>query len=206
MYRGRFEGTQHSAQPAPTHRRRRRRRNGRFTAMVAAAALLLALAIGGTVAWLTTKADGITNKFIPSSVTCEVHEDFNGTVKSNVNVENTGDIPAYIRVRLVSYRTNDEGQHIGGTADIPDFTPGEGWVKSGDYYYYTKPVDPERMPDVDLISSISSITLESYTDVDGGHQSIDVMAEAIQSVPAAAVGQAWGVSISWNDVTPYSGT
>ena len=44
----------------------------------------------------------------------------------------------------------------------------------------------------------------SYSDADGGHQAIDVMAEAIQSVPAKAVGEAWGVSISKGSVTAYS--
>lgn len=83
MYRGRFEGAQHSAQPAPT-RRRRRRHNGRLTAMVAAVMLLLALAIGGTVAWLSTTDSPIQNRFLPSKVSCEVQEKFDGKVKTNV--------------------------------------------------------------------------------------------------------------------------
>ena len=37
---------------------------------------------------------------------------------------------------------------------------------------------------------------ENYDDADGGHQSIDVMAEAIQSVPEAAVKAAWGTGFS----------
>ena len=36
----------------------------------------------------------------PSHVSCEVTEKFDGETKSNVNVENTGDTDAYIRVRL----------------------------------------------------------------------------------------------------------
>ena len=203
MYRGRFEGTQHSAQPAPTRRRRRRRRNGRLTAMVVAAILLLALAIGGTVAWLSTTDKPIENKFLPSKVSCEVQEKFDGNVKTNVNVKNTGDIPAFIRVKLVSYRTNDAGQHIGGIAELPSFTPGAGWVKYGDYYYYTQPVAAGGFPAANLTNSMT--LTENYTDADGGHQSIDVMAEAIQSVPAQAVGEAWGVSITAGSVTAYNG-
>lgn len=42
-----------------------------------------------------------------------------------------------------------------------------------------------------------SMTLNgAYDDADGGKQAIDVMAEAIQSVPAQAVGQAWGEGFS----------
>ena len=192
MYRGRYEG-KHRKAAAPAHGKALR--TGRLTTMVIATVLLLALAIGGTVAWLSTKDAPITNTFNPSEVACEVTEKFNGTTgeKTDVNVKNTGTIDAFIRVKLVTYRTNDQGQHIGGTASLPNFTLGKGWVKYGDYYYYTLPVAPKEKPEADLISSI---TLESYTDVDGGHQAIDVMAEAIQSVPEDAVKAAWGAEFS----------
>ena len=99
-------------------------------------------------------------------------------------------------VKLVSYRVNDAGQHIGGIANVPDFTPGTGWVKNGDYYYYKQPVNPGEKPAHDLIGSINLIG--SYTDADGGKQVIEVMAEAIQAKGVAddgtkAVVKAWGV-------------
>ena len=83
--------------------------------VVSVLVLLLAVA-GGTLAWLTANTGPVVNTFTPAQVSCKVTEDFNGTTKSNVNVENTSDIPAYIRVKLVTYRVNDAGQHIGGTA------------------------------------------------------------------------------------------
>ena len=202
MYKGQFEGKHDGAKARPA--RRKAHHTGRLTAMVIATALLLALAISGTVAWLTTKDAPITNTFNPSKVACEVTESFNGTVKSSVNVKNTGDIDAYIRVKLVTYRTNKQGQHIGGTATLPNFTLGANWVKFGDYYYYTLPVEAGKTPATNLTDSMT-LTAE-YTDVDGGRQAIDVMAEAIQSVPAKAVGEAWGVTISEGRVTAYSGT
>lgn len=202
MYKGQFEGKRDETKARPV--RRKAHHTGRLTAMVIATALLLALAISGTVAWLTTKDKPITNTFNPSKVACEVTESFNGTVKSSVNVKNTGDIDAYIRVKLVTYRTNEKGQHIGGTAEIPTFAPGAGWVAYNGYYYYTKPVAPNAQPEKALIDSM---TLNgAYDDADGGKQAIDVMAEAIQSVPAKAVGEAWGVTISEGSVTAYSGT
>ena len=156
--------------------------------------LLVAVAAGGTIAYLFTQTDAITNTFNPSHVSCEVTESFNGKVKSNVNVTNTSDIDAYIRVKLVTYRVNDSGQHIGGVASVPAFTPGEGWKQSGDYYYYTSPVKPGQEPTADLISAINNLAA-SYDDADGGKQVIEVMAEAIQSVPAKAVCDAWGVTV-----------
>lgn len=170
--------------------------------VVSVLVLLLAVA-GGTLAWLTAQTDGVVNTFTPAQVSCVVTENFNGTTKSNVNVTNTSDIPAYIRVKLVTYRVNEAGQHIGGTATIPTFTPGEEWVKYGEYYYYTLPVVSKGQPTYPLIGN-DGINLTRYTDPDGGKQVVEVMAEAIQSVPDTAVKDAWGVTISENYVAPYS--
>ena len=169
-------------------------RKGRLNATIISVVLILTLAVGGTIAFLSTKTDPVVNTFNPSQVTCSVEENFDGTTKTNVNVENTGDIPAFIRVKLVTYRTNDQGQHIGGTASLPAFTLGAGWVKCGDYYYYTCPVAPGATPAYSLAEVIK--LTENYTDVDGGHQSIDVIAEAIQAGPEAAVKAAWGDNFS----------
>lgn len=164
--------------------------------------MLVTVAVGGTLAYLTTKDTPVTNTFTPSVVACKVTENFYGTEKENVNVENTGDTEAYIRVKLVTYRVNDQDQHIGGAAAIPFFTPGTNWVKFNDYYYYTLPVNPNEKPANNLIDQIT--LTGSYADADGGKQTIEVMAEAIQSGPAEAVGQAWGVSISQGSVTSYN--
>lgn len=196
MYQGRFENA--------TPKRRPRRGTKRLTTLLLSGLLLVTLIVGGTVAYLVTQVTPVTNTFTPSHVTCEVNENFNGTVKSNVNVTNTGDTDAYIRVKLVTYRVNDNGDHIGGTASVPDFTPGEKWVPYGGYYYYTLPVAPGGKPSADLINSIT--LTGSYNDADGGKQVIEVMAEAIQSSPAKAVGNSWGVSISKGSVTAYSGS
>ena len=167
---------------------------GRLNATIISVVLILTMAVGGTIAFLSTKTDPVVNTFNPSQVTCSVVEDFDGKTKTNVNVENTGDISAFIRVKLVTYRTNDQGQHIGGTASLPAFTLGTGWVKCGDYYYYTYPVAPGATP-ADSLAEVIKLT-ENYTDVDGGHQSIDVIAEAIQAGPEAAVKAAWGDNFS----------
>lgn len=192
MYQGKFE-----RQP----RRRAKSHRSRLVLTVLSAALLLTLVIGGTLAYLTDDSTPIVNKFTPSHVSCEVTESFNGTVKSNVNVKNTSDIAAYLRVKLVTYRANDSGQHIGGTAMVPTFTPGTDWFEANGYYYYSKPVAPGGTPETPLIGT-SGITLVSYSDVDGGKQVIEVMAEAIQSVPDSAVEAAWtGVQVVNGNLT-----
>ena len=155
-------------------------------------------------AYLLTKTDPVVNTFTPSKVTCKVTESFDGTTKSNVNVQNTGDTTAYIRVKLVTYRVNSNGQHIGGTATIPAFFLGKNWVEFGDYYYYTSPVEPGKSPETYMTGDSNIKLTKSYSDADGGKQVIEVMAEAIQSSPAKAVGESWGVTISKGSVTAYS--
>lgn len=192
--------------PKRSDRHAKRGVKGKAGALLISLLALLTLTVGGTVAYLVASTPDVENTFTPSEVKCSVTESFDGTTKSNVNVTNTSNINAYIRVKLVTYRVNGEDNHrIGGTATIPAFTPGANWVKYGDYYYYTLPVAPEGKPAVDLIGSIK---LQEYPvtpeDPDGGKQVIEVMAEAIQSVPAEAVGKAWGVAISEGSVTAYT--
>lgn len=188
MYHGKYEAR---------HLQRRHERRSKKTGMLFLSLLLvIGMVVGGTVAWLSTKSAPITNTFLPSKVACEVTESFDGKTKSNVNVTNTGDIDAYIRVKLVTYRVNDKEQHIGGTASLPTFTLGKNWVSYHGYYYYRLPVAPGGSPETNLTESMTLI--DSYTDADGGKQVIEVMAEAIQANGVAddgkkAVVKAWGV-------------
>lgn len=176
---------------------------GRLAMMVLSVVLLLGVAIGGTIAWLSTKTTPVTNTFTPAEVTCDVTENFdeNTGVKTKVNVTNTGNIDVYIRVKLVTYRTNDAGQHIGGTAELPKINLGENWVKYGGYYYYTLPVEPKAQPHTNLADRMTLEKSYKDEDADGGKQALDVMAEAIQSAPEKAVADAWGVKIAPGSVT-----
>lgn len=158
--------------------------------------------VGGTVAYLTTRTEPVTNTFTPSTVSGKVTEEFDGTVKKNIQVENTGDIAVYVRVKLVTYRVNEKNEHIGGAAVIPEFKLGGNWVEHNGYYYYTVPVEPKHSSA--SLTDENGITLQKYDDADGGKQVIEVMAEVIQSEPAEAVGEAWGVKISAGSVTAYS--
>lgn len=196
MYQGK-----HSAPKKPG-----KKNNKSKVTLISVLALVMVVAIGGTLAWLFTNTNGIINTFTPSSVPGEIVERFDGETKTSITVKNKGNIAAYVRVKLVTYRVNDEGQQIGGVATIPEFTLGTGWVKHTDgYYYYTVPVAAGASTG-DLIASGSSITLQKYDDADGGKQVIEVLSESIQSVPEEAVGDAWGVRISENSVTDYTTT
>lgn len=185
------------------HSQNEKKRNlNKLQLLILSLLVVTTVTVGGTVAYLTTKTEPVTNTFTPSKVTGEVTENFDGEVKKNIQVKNTGDIAVYVRVKLVTYRVNEKNEHIGGVATIPDFTLGTDWVKHGEYYYYTVPVEPNHSSA--SLTDKNGIKLREYDDADGGKQVIEVMAEVIQSEPAEAVGEAWGVTISAGSVTAYS--
>lgn len=201
MYHGKYERRKPSARYMAKGSARRARK--RMTTLVLSVVLMLILSIGGTLALLVDRDDPITNNFTEAQVSCHVTESFDGTTKSNVNVVNDSNITAYIRVKLVTYRVNDAGQHIGGTAEIPNFTPGNGWFEQDGYYYYSQPVAAGASPAAKLINSLA--LTGSYSDADGGKQVIEVMAEAIQSVPTSVVAEKWNVTVDSNGTLAKGG-
>lgn len=178
--------------------------------LLLAVLILTMFTVGGSLAYIVTHTDSIKNVFNPSTVTTTVTEEFENNKKTSITVKNTGDIDAYVRVKLVTYRVDENGNHIGGTATIPSFTPANGWVKYDDCYYYTKPVEPGAS--TPSLVGDDGIILQQYTDADGGKQVIEVMAEGIQAGQNApsdcgdAVKQSWGVVITSNPagVTKYT--
>lgn len=185
------------------HSQNEKKRNlNKLQLLILSLLVVMTVTVGGTVAYLTTMTEPVTNTFTPSTVTGEVTEDFDGEVKKNIQVKNTGDIAVYVRVKLVTYRVNEKNEHIGGAAVIPEFKLGGNWVEHNGYYYYTVPVEPKYSSA--SLTDENGITLQKYDDADGGKQVIEVMSEVIQSEPAEAVGEAWGVTISAGSVTAYS--
>lgn len=149
--------------------------------------LAAALVFCGTViAYMFRQTEYKKNQFTPAQLSCEVVETFDGTQKSSIQVRNTGNIDAYLRVRLVSYWVDAEGNIIAKPSEMPEFTPAEGWIPgSYDTYYYRVPVAPNELTN-NLLSA--PITLESG-------QVVEVFAEAIQSEPNGAVTSSWGVTV-----------
>lgn len=172
--------------------KRRRRRNRIIGTLILSFLVIALFAVGATVAYLSKQAE-VVNTFVPGKVTCVVTEDFDGSIKKNVNVINTGNTDAYLRVKLVTYRVNADGEKIGGTAEIPAFTPNSGWFEQDGFYYYESPVAPSKQPIENLVDEIKLMSL--YKDPDGGRQVIEVMAEAIQSTPPEAVASSWKVTV-----------
>lgn len=166
------------------------------SALTIAIILILVMAIGGTVAFLVTHTDQIVNTFQPTDVSCEINEKFNddNTVKTSAVVQNTGKIPAYIRVAVVA-NTVDADDNITGAADVSNKLAGSGWTKVGDYYYYNGVVQPNEKTGNLLAEGI---------DLNGIQ--VTILASAIQAEPTNAVAEAWDVQFDGSTWSAVSGT
>lgn len=151
--------------------------------------LIICLAVGGTVAFLIDVTPAIKNIFNPANVTIDVVEEVKDNAKETIQVKNTGDTDAYIRVNLVTYYEKD-GSVLPGTPDL-SFDINDAWIQGADGFYYHKaPVAPEKLTD-DLLADGRKIQLAP-------NQVVYVLAEGIQSVPTKAVTEAWDVTVYGN--------
>lgn len=185
-----YQGAYQSKKPPV----RRRRRSHKPTLLMMALAIVLGAFVGTTVAYLFTNTDALTNTFNPAKVTVDVPEEFNGNVKNNVKVKNTGDIEAYVRAAVVVTWQDDNGNvhptaPVAGTDYNVTFPADTGWVKSGNFYYYTKPVAAGASTGI-LLTNCKPVEGKAP---EGYHLSVEILASAIQSEPASAVVEAWGV-------------
>ena len=159
--------------------------------------LIVGTAVGGTLAYLFSKTPETENSFTPVVVSCAVEESFDGAVKSDVKVRNTGDIAAFVRATFIVMWTSDSGSvHSSSPLENTDYTVSFGsakWTKGTDgFYYYSNSVMPGDVTDI----FISSITLADGADIPAGYSlSVHVVASAIQSEPSTAVNDAWGATV-----------
>lgn len=170
----------------------RRSPMGRAAATVLALVLILGAAVGGTLAYLVTQTDPVTNTFEPSRVSCKIDETFENGVKSNVKVKNTGDIDAYIRAKVViTWKDNAGNVYAAAPEANTDYTISyneSDWTEIDGYWYYKSAVasgDPTSKL-IDTCAPTDGTAPAGYA------LSVEILAEAIQAEPAAAVKEAWG--------------
>ena len=192
------------------NRKTRLRWNRSFVLAASVLALLLGI-VGASLAYLSMKTEPVKNEFTYGKVSCEVLEDFDGTVKNNVRIKNTGNIPAYIRARVVVTWKNENGD-IYGTKPVLgedysfDFNS-EKWIgmttDSGLYFYFPDPVELGAETDWMLYNFKKS---ENANVPEGYDLSVEILADAIQSEPVSAVEEAWGVTVRNGRITVQYGS
>ena len=158
--------------------------------LLAAVIVLLAGAVGGTWAFLVAQSEPVQNNFTYAHVRCTIDEKFDGTTKSDVKIQNTGDIPAYIRARIVVTWKDAHGNVSAVPVKDSDYTMtmGTGWTKGTDGYWYCKTtVDAGGETPVLITKCEKKGNAPKDYDL-----SVEILADAIQSEPASAVTEAWG--------------
>lgn len=143
--------------------------------LICAVSLVLCLAVGITVAYLISSTDEVKNSFTPAEVTCEVEEDVKDGKKSSVQIENTGNTDAYIRVAVIANSVNEKGEIL-GAADVSNALAGAGWILHEGYYYWNAAVEPGK--------STGELLTEACVNAGGidlAGMQVTILAEAIQS-------------------------
>ena len=171
--------------------RKKSGRSRRPLLLLASLVLLLALAVGGTVAWLNSSSGPVTNTMIPGQVPITINETFENGFKSEVSVTNTGNIDAYIRVAIVANAVDAEGNVVAGKKPVYTINTAN-WQELDGYYYYKGAVAP------------GGKTEELFTgpvDVRGGE--LNILAESIQVLGGidgkTASAYAWRHSFDGNE-------
>ena len=173
-------------------------RMNRTAVLFMAIIMLIGTVIGSTVAFLITNTGPVENKFAYAKVSCEVKEDFQGNTKKDVQITNTGSTNAYIRATYVVNWLDAQGDIVASVPEGYSYSlienPGGKWTEGNDgYFYYLSPVAPGASTPGSLLTCM--VTRPENPEY---QLSVEIIATAIQSTPAKAVTEAWGV-------TPTSG-
>ena len=140
--------------------------------MIAAVALLALCAVIVPVvyAFMFRESTKLENTYIPATVTCEVHETMKNGAKTEITVQNTGNVDAYIRVRLIYYWQDSKGNIVARDMDPPDIridgVNNKDWVSSeSDPYtfYYMHVVAAKGGVTANLLAKDKSISMSPQT-------------------------------------------
>lgn len=189
MYQGKY------AKRTKYSKRRANRRKA--TVLLSSLVLLIVLLVGTTTAFLIASDGPITNIFNSSRVTCQVNEEtFDGTIKTNVTISNTGDTEAYIRAAIVVTWKDKEDGNVYGSKPVAgtDYTMKMNeidWFLGKDgFWYYKSPVAPSGQTD-----SMTTALITECKDLgnapSGYGLNVEILGSAIQSVPVSVVNEKW---------------
>lgn len=171
--------------------------------------VLVFAAVGVTVAYLQTQTEPLENEFTPAKVSCKVDETFDGNVKSDVSIQNTGDTDAFIRVAIVAnwVQTGENSSVTSVYAQQPvlnvDYTLtlaenfDDNWLQDGnDFYYYKNAVKPDGSTAVLIVECkpIEDKAPAGYT------LAVEIVASAIQASPETVAEEYWHISVENGEI------
>lgn len=171
-----------------------RHRVNKAACLLLAIVLVIGAAVGTTIAFLVADTEPVKNQFEYAKVSCAVQENFDGVTKKDVRIQNTGTTDAFIRATYVVNWVDGDGNIAASVPEGYSYTltenPGGNWTKIGEYFYYLTPVAPGDVTPGSLLEcKVTYPANPEYT------LSVEILATAIQSSPASAVTEAWGVEV-----------
>lgn len=117
----------------------------------------------------------LTNKFEPGVVTATIDEKFENNKKDYIKIQNSGNVPAFLRAKLVVNWVDENGYILANPTNVTDPTAGlidtANWQLCSDGYYYYKGY-VEAGGSRDLTTGVVTLT--------EGCQ-VEIIAEAIQA-------------------------
>lgn len=158
---------------------RRMKSSMKTLALLLSVVLIMGAVIGGTIAYLQTDSQSVTNSFVEGHVGCEVAKDGdNYIVKPDAETNTSVKLRAAVVVNWV-----DGDGNVYWQAPNIEKVEGTDWSKNDTdgFYYYLKDVP---VSDKDNVPSLKITT--SGTKPDGYELQIQVLGEAIQAKPDAA--------------------
>jgi hypothetical protein len=178
-------------------------------------AILIVASVSVTVAYLIIRSTEITNSFVPAKIDCQVLETEtkidNVVTKTSVTAHNTGDVDAYIRVRVVTYWEDSKGNPVARTSPENKFDGDwkyndAAWIydDTNQTFYHKAPVGANDVTAELLGSGFDGITLQPESVEQEGNVTftyypvVEFIVEGIQGAPDTAVTESWGVTLDSN--------
>lgn len=176
--------------------KKRMRKLGWLVSLVA----LVWLVTSTTHAWLVERTTTLENSLLVGKVDNEIIEEFDQQVKKNVTVKNTGNITAFIRVKVIpSWLEPETGVTLGlpaeGTYSL-SFNETD-WFESAGYWYHRQPVASQGETSVLIYEGQPQANLA--TAYEGKQFKLEIMTQSVQSEPLEGVIELWGMNPQANN-------
>lgn len=165
--------------------------------------MVFVISIPTAYAYMIKQTGTVKNVIKPAQLSAQVHENFDGTKKTSVKVQNTSNIEVYIRMRVITNWEDSKGNKVAISSTMPAFNVSSDWIAGdGNTYYYKKPVAAGVLT-TEFLANNSTITLEGKTVLVNGvnytyHQVVEFITEVIQSKPDSVVTEVWPVTVDGN--------
>lgn len=158
--------------------------------------LLLTAALSTTLAYLVSNPVSVVNSFTPARVDSSVVETISGATKNDVKIQNDGDIPAYIRAKVVfTWQKTENGETYilpAGNGDYSINWKKTNWTDGKDgFYYYNQQVPAGETTDV-LFTECSPVAKAP----EGYSFCVEIICDAIQAdgMGATSAENAWAIA------------